>query len=368
MIANYGHQGSVMNWNGIQVFGNSVHPYCMDVMHGHSKSFQADFLLTLLDLQIMEPAALLGQKWVAWWPVDHQNIPPVILNNLKQADYRIAMSKHGQAEAAKHGIESDYIPCGVDLQVFKPYDMATSRTEMSLPTDKFIVGMVAMNKGVPSRKAFKQNIAAFAALQKKHKDCVLYLHTMDGTRGYEVENLVEFCNALGLSYGYAFGGNTEGRDVIFANQYGLAMGYEPLMMAKLFSSFDVLTAATMGEGFGIPILEAQACGTPVITGDWTSMPEITFSGWKVSKEDAEPMFTPLGAWQYLPRAVAIAERMEAAYQMRGNQDYRKRAKGGAQAYDADKITASKWLPLLDKIGGLLAEKPSSLDKNLDVLR
>lgn len=32
------------------------------------------------------------------------------------------------------------------------------------------------------------------------------------------------------------------------------------------------------EGFGLPILEAQACGTPVITGDTSSMPEIAGEG------------------------------------------------------------------------------------------
>ena len=28
-----------------------------------------------------------------------------------------------------------------------------------------------------------------------------------------------------------------------------------------------------GEGFGIPIIEAQACSTPVIVTDFSSMPE-----------------------------------------------------------------------------------------------
>lgn len=359
-----------MNWNGVQVFGNSFHPYCMDVMHGHSKSFQADAMLSLMDLQVFEPQMLMGLKWIAWYPVDHQNIPPVILEHLRQADFKIAMSKHGQTEAQRNGVEAEYIPCGIDLNIYKPLDRAVCREEMILPLDRFIVGMVAMNKGVPSRKAFKQNIAAFAALKAKHPDCVLYLHTMDGTRGYEVENLVEYVKALGLSYGYHLRSGDNNKDVIFANQYGLAMGYEPSMMAKIFNSFDVLTSATMGEGFGIPIIEAQACGTPVIIGDWTSMPELCFSGWKVLKEEAEPMFTPLGAWQYLPRSIAIAERMEAAYQMRGNNDYRKRAVGGAQQYDADKITETKWLPILARIEEQLKQKPASarLQQNLDVLR
>lgn len=354
-----------MNWNGVQVFGNSYHPYALDVIHGHTQTFGGAFLLSLMDLQVFEPEMLKGTPWVAWMPLDHHNLPPYILQNARKANYVISMSRHTKAELDRYDVDNEYIPCAVDAQVFKPYDMAESREAMKMPADKFVVGMVAMNKGNPSRKAFLQNIGAFAALQKKHGDCVMYLHTADGTRGAPVVNLIDYVTALGLSYGYA-GYNEDGKDVIFANQYGLSMGYDPLMMAKLYSSMDVLTAVTMGEGFGIPIIEAQACGTPAIVGDWSAMPENLFSGWKVDKSEAEPIYTELGAYHFLPHMTAIAERMEAAYQMRGNQDYRKRAQAGAQQFDIEKVFHNRWLPALDRI----AEKIKTgdpLDKKLDVL-
>jgi glycosyltransferase involved in cell wall biosynthesis len=368
VISNYGHQGTPMNWKGIQVFGNSFHPYCMDIMHMHSRNFKADIMFTLLDLQVMEVNALFGTKWAAWFPVDHATIPPAIFERLQFADIRITMSKSASVEMDKTGMEYSYIPCGVDTEIFKPLDRVASREAMQFPLDKFIVGMVAMNKGNPSRKAFQQTIAAFAALQAKHKDCVLYLHTLDGLRGPDMVNLISFCRALGLKIGYAFLDSAKDADVIFADQYGLSIGYEPAMMAQLYNSMDVHCLVTMGEGFGIPILEAQACGTPVIVGDWTSMPELCFSGWKVDKKDAEMIYTPLEAFQYLPHPGAIAEKLEAAYQMRGNNDYRKRAQAGAQLYDADRVFERHWLPVLEKIQTYIQDKPTKADRIVKGLR
>ena len=358
-------------WNGVQVYGNSFHPYAMDVIYGHSKTFNADGVITLIDLQVMDTSVLMGYKWFPWFPVDHITIPPVIFENLKKAFHPITMSRHASGEMDAAGMDYSYVPCAVDTSVFKPLPMAESREALKLPKDKYLVGMVAMNKGNPSRKAFHQNIAAFAALKQKYGDCALYLHTNDGSRGgYEVEDLLTYCKALGLSVGYAFTKDCEKQDVIFADQYGLALGYTPEMMAQIYSSLDVYCGVTRGEGFGIPLIEAQACGCPVIAGDWTAMSELVFSGWKVDKKDADPVFTPLNAFQYVPRAAGIAEKLDAAYRMRGNDDYRKRAVDGAKAYDVEKVMRKYWLPALEKIQTKIETTPArdNLSQNLDVLR
>ena len=370
VIANHGHEGNAIMFNGVQVFGKSFHPWAMDILHSHSMTWKADALITMFDIQVMEPEALMGTKWIPWFPCDHVTITPPVFEKLKYAFYPITMSKHASAEMDKAGIEYSYVPCGVDTTVFKPMDRAACIEEMKMPKDKFIVGMVAANKGL--RKAQHQNIMAFAALQKKYGDCVLYLHMLDGVRnGFETNDLTAFCKAIGLTYGYAFSDTDLSKcDVIFADQYGLALGYDAPMMAKLYNCMDVHLLVTMGEGFGIPLIEAQACGTPVIVGDWTSMPELCLSGWRVSVKDADLMFTPMHAFQAVPRPAAIAEKLEAAYQHRGNPQYRTKARAEALVYDADAVTERYWLPTLAKIEAKIAEAPASsvLDNSLSMLR
>lgn len=43
----------------------------------------------------------------------------------------------------------------------------------------------------------------------------------------------------------------------------------------LYNGAEVLVYPAFAEGFGLPVLEAMACGTPVITSNTTSLPEVT---------------------------------------------------------------------------------------------
>ncbi|MFM8771908.1 MAG: glycosyltransferase family 4 protein [Candidatus Kapaibacterium sp.] len=45
-------------------------------------------------------------------------------------------------------------------------------------------------------------------------------------------------------------------------------------MIQIISAARALVFATLGEGFGLPVLEAMRCGCPVITSNTTSLPEV----------------------------------------------------------------------------------------------
>lgn len=357
VIANYGHQGTPINYDGVQCYGQAFHPFCADVAAADSVDFRADVMFSFMDIWVMQGIDL-GVRWVQWVPVDHDPVPPLVAHVAKSAYRRIAISKFGQNRLEAVGLESGYVPNGVETDVFTPVVMPDEhRAIFQIPKDRFVVGMVAMNKGDPPRKAFWQNIKAFDEFHKKHPDTFLYLHTQDGhpqrAEQIDIVSFIEQATSLKI-----------GKDVIFPPQHNMVLGFADKIMAELYSAMDVHLLVSMGEGFGIPILEAQSCGTPVIVGDWTSMSELCFSGWKVDKKDTIPIWSPLQSFMFMPRVEAITEKLEMAYQMKGNQDYRDRARKGAMAYDCDKIMEKYWLPELAHIQEMLdSEKKTVMQMN-----
>jgi glycosyltransferase involved in cell wall biosynthesis len=210
--------------------------------------------------------------------------------------------------------------------------------------------MVAANKGNPSRKAFAEVLIAFAAFRKRYPNAILYLHTCGST----LYQGVDFQRALQLNR------LDPGVDVFMPDQTQLLLGFTPDVMRAIYNAMDVLISPSYGEGFGIPILEAQACGTPVIVGDWTSMTELCFAGWKIPKEQSHPFLTPLGAYQYMPNPRAIETALCQSYRALGDRTtagrLRDRARQGAEPYCADRVTREYWQPTLERIAGKLAAR------------
>jgi len=62
-------------------------------------------------------------------------------------------------------------------------------------------------------------------------------------------------------------------------------------LPRLYAQADVLVWASLSEGFGLPPLEAMACGTPVVTSFVTAMPEVCGdAAFLVEPTDSERIF------------------------------------------------------------------------------
>jgi glycosyltransferase involved in cell wall biosynthesis len=116
-------------------------------------------------------------------------------------------------------------------------------------------------------------------------------------------------------------------------------------MAAIYSQMDVLLATSYGEGFGVPTVEAQACGVPVIVSDFAASPELVGDGWKIG---GQPLWdAPQKAFFHIPNVPEIVEALTQAYnRSRGPSQ---KAIDFAKQYDADLVYDTQWKPTLDSI-------------------
>jgi len=61
-----------------------------------------------------------------------------------------------------------------------------------------------------------------------------------------------------------------------------------------YNAATMLAYPSLYEGFGMPVLEAMACGVPVITSNLSSLPQAAGpAGWLVSPHDAQELATAI---------------------------------------------------------------------------
>ncbi len=305
--ATYGHAGGKLTWRGIDVYPYGATPFGNDIHSANAKQHRADILLTHQDVWTQQPEQITagGTRWVSWQPLDSEPVAPIIVGRLRDYCYQpLALSRFGAEQATLAGLPMPTVLQGIDTNVFVPGDRSAARDALGWPKDAFIVGMVARNSGYPNRKAYPQQLEAFAQFAKHHPDALLYLHAFtDMAADPEATPILwqlEQCGLLGR--------------LIPANNYDLNLGYSTEQMVLRYQAMDVLLQVSMSEGCGIPLLEAQSCGIPVITGAWTAMEENCRAGWLVAREDSDPWpVSPLHCYWRLPHIGAIAEHLEEAY-------------------------------------------------------
>jgi glycosyltransferase involved in cell wall biosynthesis len=133
--------------------------------------------------------------------------------------------------------------------------------------------------------------------------------------------------------------------IFFVDQYAYRSGIPQNVLAAIYTDMDVLLQPSLGEGFGIPAIEAQACGTPVIVNNATAQPELCGDGWIC---EGQPVWDDAQkSWWLTPSVPSIIENLEAAYQ-RGRGRSAEAIKF-AKAYDADTVYREQWVPVLEAL-------------------
>jgi glycosyltransferase involved in cell wall biosynthesis len=182
----------------------------------------------------------------------HRTYLPATLGNV---DAVITVSETSRADLAKYlRVPNDrlhVVPNGVSDE-FRPVPPEEAR---HVAQRYGLAGPFILHVGIPwERKNLKRLVDAFAHVRDSRPDCRLALV---GSRLRPIESLVEHIDRAGLRESVALLGHVPDGD-----------------LPALYSAAKVLAFPSLHEGFGLPILEAMACGTPVVCSDTSSLPEV----------------------------------------------------------------------------------------------
>lgn len=178
--------------------------------------------------------------------------------SIKTADIIIAVSESTKRDLQKFlGVEAEKIRVihnGVSPN-FHPYDPQNAAKLVAGKYGTYPNYICAVGTLEP-RKNLATLIEAFAIL-KKHDGCACQL-VIAGPKGWGNLQLQKKAERAGL---------TED-DVKF-------LGFVPdADLSLLYSGASTFVFPSLYEGFGLPLLEAMACGTPVACSNRSSLPEI----------------------------------------------------------------------------------------------
>lgn len=311
-----------------------------DIITANYQYYKADLLITLCDVFGLAPAAkeLAGINVAHWTPVDCDPLGGGDLLVLREGmGIPIAMTKFGQNVMQNEGLDPYYIPHGIDASLYSPAKREEVRSTMAFKDD-FIIGICAMNRD-PVRKGLVEQIMAFRMFYDVHPDSKLMIHSSSvADPGLHLDALVQ---ALDFPP----------EVVMFPDRYSLLTGLiSNEAMAAWFASLDILSACSYGEGFGMPVLEAQACCVPVVVTDFSGTGEMCFSGWKVIGK--KHWINGHHSWWRRPEVNDIAASYEVAWRAREEGKLSQIGAVGrskALEFDVDYITENYWAPVLEQI-------------------
>jgi glycosyltransferase involved in cell wall biosynthesis len=182
---------------------------------------------------------------------------PMLNAVARKADHIITVSQYSKTEIVRlldvPESRVTVIPCGVGEE-FNPYarplDPLELLAQLRLQTPFVLyVGNLKPHKNVTTL------LRAFASLRKTRKLQHSLLIVGDDPRWKQ--SVVDECVDLRIL-----------DRTVFLSHVSQAL------LPRIYASADLVVMPSLLEGFGLPVLEAMACGTPVVVSNAASLPEV----------------------------------------------------------------------------------------------
>jgi glycosyltransferase involved in cell wall biosynthesis len=283
------------------------------------------------DRQVTVRETRLQAEWWGYFPIDGHNpserVGGPAAEAVKACTRVLGYGRYG-AGVLKRTLDAErvaYLPHGLDLRVWHPaYTLEQAHPDFAAwaqgAGSALRIGCVATNQ---PRKDFGLLFAAVADLKQRGYPVRLWLHTDLEVKAWSV---VELARSFAFTY----------EELAVT---ALPVGVPPLpdeQLAAQYAWSDVTCAPGLGEGFGYPIVESLACGTPCVHGRYAGGVElIPDPRWLV-----EPVAWRLESGYVIQRPVFKPADMAAALELAAT--YKRTQTKACQAYCAGSVAHLDW--------------------------
>lgn len=329
--------------------------YGFDIIGKYIMEYKPDIVVTLCDVGFqsgyidpIEECRKQGWrgKWIAYTPIDTHGWAVTWNRDLSSCDVNVAMAKFGEQQMKKFGVENVVmIPHGVDLETFKPLDNRAELKKKYKVENQFVVGFIGRNQ---IRKMVDRLCMAFANFSKDKEDVKLVMH-IDEQPTKDGWNLNYLLPSLKIDSKTKL--TKKKMDVI------KRQSITPEVINELYNIMDVFGYATGGEGFGLPAIECQAAGTPLLMTDCSTALDLCQEKNRIpilkDVHGRNVKFIGVNAVFFMyPDDIKMAEMLNEKYLSWKNGDLsaeREEARRFAESYDWYPI-AKQWIDLFEHEG------------------
>lgn len=230
---------------------------------GKLPGVQAATAVTLYDLiPLLNPEVYLASDWVRSWYMDK-------VESLKRADLLLSISQHARQEALQ-ALDIDPARVVNISSAISPHfvPMAIGDRERAMLHERFnLRGRYVMYSGAMEPRKNADGLLRAFALMDPAVRASTQLVIAGKVSEHDRRNFDALAGQLGVANQVVFTGYITDEELI-----------------ALYSATAAFVFPSLHEGFGLPALEAMACGAPTIGSGTTSVPEV------IGREDA--LFDP----------------------------------------------------------------------------
>ena len=217
------------------------------------KYYKKPSITTCHDLiNLIKPETFQGR---ASFPLISMTTWKLAIQGMRESNHIIAVSSHTKKDTIEHLAIAPHditvVPNAVDsiFRLLSQDDSQAFRNQQRISKDTFCLLNVGSNN---ARKNILTALKTVALLKTKGLPLLFW--------------------KVGADF------NTEQKNFIKANQLESCVAFlgqsDEETLVKIYNAADVLLAPSLYEGFGLTILEAMACGAPVVAANVTSIPEV----------------------------------------------------------------------------------------------